>query len=250
MKIEVADEMEIDMHTIRDMFGDIVVPAHWHWVNQEIPYMYSPFVVEGSPILSRTKYHLRFVSPPGVDLYTQLPRPRNITVGQVKGLVAEFMRQMPEYARQQKAKHEIVMCVGNSDSERLTDCNVLDRTIEVETSDQRRIITPASPPAKTYIAVTADWKSAKHCRRRITYNPGMTLVGASTPLPMVRKILEDAFHQAPKSTGFVVTSFIWRCWSVENNSSYVIQEGSTTLDAVQGTLCPIIYYNDREVSLR
>ncbi|KAA8911223.1 hypothetical protein FN846DRAFT_1002255 [Sphaerosporella brunnea] len=92
----VVSEMEIDMHTIRDMFGDIVDPAHWDWVNQE----------------------------------------------------------MPEYARQQKAKHEIVLCVASSDLERLADRDVLDRTITVETSEQRLIITPASPPRRTGSLVT------------------------------------------------------------------------------------------------
>ncbi|KAA8914365.1 hypothetical protein FN846DRAFT_902073 [Sphaerosporella brunnea] len=250
LEIGVMEDMEIDMHAITDMFGDPILPALWPFVNQEIPYIYAPFVVEGEPILSRTKHHLRFVSPPGVDLYTQLPRPRNITVGQLKGLVAELMRQMPEYAGQRKAKHEIKIGVEISDSERLADCIDLDRTITVETSDNRLTFTPASPPAKKYIAIAADWKSGYHTRRPcITCNPGMILVEASTPLPMVRMILEDAFHRTPNSSGFVVTSLIWRCWSVEDNTWYVIQDVSTTLDAVKGTLCPIIFYDDREIDI-
>ncbi|KAA8914730.1 hypothetical protein FN846DRAFT_998372 [Sphaerosporella brunnea] len=119
LKIGVMKDMEIDMDAITNMFGDPILPAHWPLVNQEIPYMYAPFVVKGKPILSRMKHHLRFVSPPGVDLYTQLPRPRNITVGQLKGLIADLMRQMPEYAGQRKTKHQIKIGVGNSDSESL-----------------------------------------------------------------------------------------------------------------------------------
>ncbi|KAA8906828.1 hypothetical protein FN846DRAFT_890042 [Sphaerosporella brunnea] len=249
LKIGVMEDMEIDMDAITDMFGDPIQRAHWPLVNQDIPYIYAPFVVEGKPILSRTKYHLRFVSPPGVDLYTQLPRPRNITVGQLKGLVAELMRQMPEYASQRNEKHEIKICVCNSDSKRLADCKLFGRTITVQTPNQRVIVTPASPPAKAYIAVTADWKRGDHCRRPFTCNPETILVEASTPLHMVRMILEDAFRRTPISSGFVVTSFIWRCWSVEDNKSYVIQDLSTTLDAVQGTLCPIVYYDDREMDL-
>ncbi|KAA8913355.1 hypothetical protein FN846DRAFT_916184 [Sphaerosporella brunnea] len=247
MKIGVADEMEIDMHTITDMFGDTIESVHWSRVNQEIPYIYAPFVVQGSPILSRTKYRLRFLARPGVDLYTQLPRPRNITVGQLKGLVAELMRQMPEYAKQQIAKHQIKMLPGHSDSERISGCNMFDQTIKMWTSDQS--INPESPPAKTYIAITAHWRSADHCRRRITYDPGMTLIEASTPLHKVRKILEDAFYRAPKGSGFAVTSFVWRCWSVENGW-YVLDEDSTTLGSVEGTVWPMIKYNDREVLLR
>ncbi|KAA8896518.1 hypothetical protein FN846DRAFT_993714 [Sphaerosporella brunnea] len=183
LKIGVMEDMEIDMDAITDMFGDPILPAHWPLVNQEILYMYAPFVVEGKPILSRTKHRLRFVSPPGVDLYTQLLQPRNITVGQLKGLVTKLMRQMPEYASQRKAKYEIKICMGNSDSERLADCNLLDRTITVKTSDQCLIVTPASPLAKPYIAVTADWKSGDRCQRCITCNPGTILIEASTHLP-------------------------------------------------------------------
>ncbi|KAA8897241.1 hypothetical protein FN846DRAFT_910442 [Sphaerosporella brunnea] len=107
------------------------------------------------------------------------------------------------------------MCERHSDSERFSDWNILDPILKGSTSDQRPIITP---PAKTYIAVTAQWRSAHHTRRRMTYNPGITLIEASTPLHQVRRILEDEFHKAPKGQAFGVTSFIWRCWSVENNN--------------------------------
>ncbi|KAA8911933.1 hypothetical protein FN846DRAFT_904011 [Sphaerosporella brunnea] len=250
LKIGVMEDMEIDMHAITDMFGDPILPVHWPYVNREMPYMFAPFVVEGEPILSRTKHHLRFVSPPGADLYTQLPRPRNITVGQLKGLVAELMRQMPEYAGQRKEKHEIKIDDAISNSERLADCIDLDQTITVETSDHRLTFNPASPPAKKYIAIAADWEPGYHTRRRfMPCNPGMILVEASTSLPMVRMILEDAFHRTPNSSGFVVTSLRWRCWSVEDNTFYVIQDVSTTLDAVKGTLCPILFYDDKEINV-
>ncbi|KAA8898659.1 hypothetical protein FN846DRAFT_909973 [Sphaerosporella brunnea] len=93
LKRVVANKLEIDLEAVQDMYGDCIDEEAWSVIAFSWPYYLGKFTVIGAPQASAYLLTVEF-KPKRLAMKFAVPRPHNLTVRELVGILVKYMRQL------------------------------------------------------------------------------------------------------------------------------------------------------------
>ncbi|KAA8900067.1 hypothetical protein FN846DRAFT_892257 [Sphaerosporella brunnea] len=241
----VADEVQIELDVVYDMFNNRIDAQSWHRICRTVPYAYGCFKVTGEPVLSKMLYTACFRFLPGVSIKFRLPRIAYLTVGELREIIIGFVGALRLLPGVPNISAELLRCMhldlvklrgyasggcecGNLLKETIWvvaklgsaaepeetengDCHVLDEHRPTTGSNDQKAVVAR----RTYIAITQEWRpcasNPPNCLR--VRNPPncpttikQTLLPGTTLVDEVRLTVTKGFEALKENMRFATMS--------------------------------------------